>query len=68
MSGALELLHPKLKGVLPRLGYSRLLPVQEKAIPVILSKNHTLVIAPTGSGKTEERALPERWRYSSDSR
>ena len=58
MSGALELLHPKLKGVLPRLGYSRLLPVQEKAIPVILSKNHTLVIAPTGSGKTEAAVLP----------
>lgn len=58
MGGAVELLHPKLRGALPELGYSKLLPVQEKAIPAILSKHHTLIIAPTGSGKTEAAILP----------
>jgi ATP-dependent Lhr-like helicase len=58
MGGAVELLHPKLRGILPELGYSKLLPVQEKAIPAILSKHHTLIIASTGSGKTEAAILP----------
>ncbi len=52
------MLHPAVRRAMERLGYRRLLPVQEKAIPVILSGRHTLVVAPTGSGKTEAALLP----------
>ncbi len=57
-SDALERLDPELRRIARNLGYERLLPVQEKAIPVIASGRHTLVIAPTGSGKTEAALLP----------
>jgi len=53
-----ELLHPKVREVAGALGYKRLLPVQEKAVPVILSGSHALVTAPTGSGKTEAALFP----------
>jgi ATP-dependent Lhr-like helicase len=43
---------------LVKLGYKKLTPVQEKAIPIILEGNNTLVISPTGSGKTEAAILP----------
>ncbi|MEB3852019.1 MAG: DEAD/DEAH box helicase [Desulfurococcales archaeon] len=57
-ASALEMLHPRVRGAMERLGYQALLPVQERAIPVILSGSHTLVVAPTGSGKTEAALLP----------
>ncbi len=34
------------------------MPIQEKAIPVITSGTHTLVVSPTGSGKTEAALFP----------
>lgn len=40
------------------LGWKELNPIQEKAIPIILDGNDTLVIAPTASGKTEAVLLP----------
>lgn len=43
---------------LKALGYERLLPVQVKAIPAILRGSHTLIVAPTGSGKTEAALIP----------
>ncbi|MCX8199943.1 MAG: DEAD/DEAH box helicase [Candidatus Micrarchaeota archaeon] len=48
-----------------RSRFSSYTPVQEKAIPVILSGADTLIIAPTGSGKTEAALLPILDRISS---
>lgn len=58
MSSALEMLDYRLRKALAKLGYSSLLPVQEKAIPVIARGSHTLIVAPTGSGKTEAALFP----------
>lgn len=58
MRGALDMLHASLREALARLGYRELLPVQEKSIPVVLSGSHTLIVAPTGSGKTEAALFP----------
>lgn len=52
------MLHPLVRKALRELGYTSLLPVQEKAIPVVLSGRNTLIVAPTGSGKTEAALLP----------
>ncbi|MEM1873709.1 MAG: DEAD/DEAH box helicase, partial [Acidilobaceae archaeon] len=57
-SSALSLLHPRVREALRKAGYERLLPVQEKALPVVLRGSHTLIVAPTGSGKTEAALLP----------
>ncbi|MFP3220424.1 MAG: DEAD/DEAH box helicase, partial [Candidatus Marsarchaeota archaeon] len=51
-------LSPKIKFALAELGYSEPSDVQEKAIPVIRSGRNALVIAPTGSGKTEAAMIP----------
>ena len=55
---AFDMLTPQMKKVLWRLGYKRPTPIQEKAIPVILQRRSTLVISPTGSGKTEAALIP----------
>lgn len=51
-------LHPSVKTLLKERGFTEPTPVQEKAIPVISSGKHVLVIAPTGIGKTESAFLP----------
>ncbi|WP_338600989.1 DEAD/DEAH box helicase [Sulfolobus tengchongensis] len=43
---------------LKKLGYEDLTPIQKVAIPKIVSGKHTLIIAPTGFGKTEAAVLP----------
>lgn len=58
MASALDMLHPKVRKAAEKLGYRSLLPVQEKAIPYILAGFNVLVVAPTGSGKTEAALLP----------
>ena len=40
------------------LGFKHLTKIQKKAIPIIFQKKDTLVIAPTGSGKTECSVIP----------
>ncbi len=40
------------------LGFTQLTEIQKKAIPSIVQKKDSLIIAPTGSGKTECSAIP----------
>ncbi len=48
----------KLDSLFGRYGFSKLTEIQAKASPVILQKKDCLVIAPTGSGKTECSVIP----------
>ena len=47
-----------LKEKFRNLGFEHLTEIQQKAIPIILHKIDSLVIAPTGSGKTETAVIP----------
>ena len=40
------------------LGFESLTNIQKRAIPVIFHKKDSLVVAPTGSGKTETAVIP----------
>ncbi len=39
-------------------GWTELTPIQRKALPVLLRKRNALLVAPTGSGKTEAAVIP----------
>ncbi|HDI75240.1 MAG TPA: DEAD/DEAH box helicase, partial [Thermoprotei archaeon] len=61
----LQRLHPKVREVLlSRFKY--LTPVQEKAFPLILEGKNVLIVAPTGSGKTEAAVIPVLSRLLSE--
>ncbi|MFQ5891905.1 MAG: DEAD/DEAH box helicase, partial [Candidatus Methanofastidiosia archaeon] len=51
-------LHPKIISLLEEKGFSSLTLSQKLGIPKILSGEDTLIIARTGSGKTEAAVLP----------
>jgi ATP-dependent helicase Lhr and Lhr-like helicase len=55
---AFALLSPPLKGLLQETGISKPTPPQVEAIPLIAQGDNVLIIAPTGSGKTEAALLP----------
>jgi ATP-dependent Lhr-like helicase len=51
-------LSPQLQGLLPGLGITEPTEAQLAAVPRVLAKEHLLLIAPTGMGKTEAVTLP----------
>jgi ATP-dependent Lhr-like helicase len=55
---AIEGLHPKVQECIRKRGFTVLSAAQKEAIPHILSGDHTLLIAPTGTGKTESAMFP----------
>ena len=46
------------------LGFENLTDIQKKAVPIIFQKIDSLVVAPTGSGKTESSVIPIFTRLS----
>jgi len=51
-------LNQKLETKFHSFGFKQLTEIQKKAVPVIHQKNDCIVIAPTGSGKTESCVIP----------
>ena len=58
MSTTFDLLDPEVQALLAREGWTRPTVAQDAAIPPILAGKHTLLLAPTGMGKTESAILP----------
>ncbi|MCA9827260.1 MAG: DEAD/DEAH box helicase [Nitrosopumilus sp.] len=50
--------NPNLELLFGKFGFSKLTKIQKKASPIILQKKDCLIIAPTGSGKTECSVIP----------
>ena len=57
MKGASEHLHPRVNDLISDLGWD-LTPIQKASIPDLSSGKDRLMVAPTGSGKTESAVLP----------
>ncbi len=53
-----EGLHPRLRELLEDEGFSTPTPAQAQAIPPVMRGENTLLLAPTGMGKTEAAVLP----------
>ena len=51
-------LHPKIVETIQKRGFTEFSEIQEKAITPILKGQHILIIAPTGTGKTETAMIP----------
>lgn len=58
MRGSFSLLHEKIREALLELNFKEPTDVQQKAMPELLKGKSMLIIAPTGSGKTEAAILP----------
>ncbi len=58
MNNVFDMLDDEIKGTLKKLGYVSPLSIQTLAIPIVLQGVNTLIVAPTGSGKTEAALLP----------
>ena len=56
-STPLDRLHPKVRGLVEELGWT-LTPIQNESMAEIVDGKHRLLLAPTGSGKTEAAVLP----------
>ncbi|KGK97735.1 helicase [Methanococcoides methylutens] len=53
-----DVFHPAIQETLVKMGFTAPTKPQEMCFPHILAGEHTFLIAPTGSGKTESAVLP----------
>jgi ATP-dependent Lhr-like helicase len=53
-----DLLDPRVRACIRKRGFTTLSDAQKQAIPTILAGNHMVLIAPTGTGKTESAMFP----------
>ncbi len=53
-----SILHPKLRDVLIKRGFDEFSEIQLRAVPELIKGNNAILIAPTGTGKTESAMLP----------
>ncbi len=53
-----QILDSKIISKFNSLGFKRLTEIQKKSIPIVIQKKDSLIIAPTGSGKTECSVIP----------
>ncbi|HDM91799.1 MAG TPA: DEAD/DEAH box helicase [Candidatus Korarchaeota archaeon] len=67
LTSAFDLLPPEIRSALAARGIVEPTPAQEEAIPLILSGENVLLIAPTGYGKTEAAVLPLLARITRES-
>jgi ATP-dependent Lhr-like helicase len=58
LANAFDLLSSEVKNVIQKKGYLEATPPQAQAIPRILKGENVLLVAPTGSGKTEAVFFP----------
>ena len=64
MSSIVSRLSPGLQQTLAELGYAKLTPVQEQAIPLLLDGRDVIAQSKTGSGKTAAAyAVAMVWLY-----
>jgi len=53
-----DLLDPRVREVVRKRGFTGFSEAQEQAIPRLLAGEHLVLVAPTGTGKTESAMLP----------
>jgi ATP-dependent Lhr-like helicase len=57
-SAVRDLLDPRVRALIDERGFEELSEAQERAIPHLLAGDHLVLIAPTGTGKTESAMFP----------
>jgi len=57
-TAAADLLDPRVREVVLKRGFTGLSEAQEQAIPRLLAGENLILVAPTGTGKTESAMLP----------
>lgn len=58
MTTPIERLDPKVQACIKKRGFTRLSEAQVRTIPLVMDKKNVVLIAPTGTGKTESAMFP----------